>query len=73
MVGEDVRVVELVGRVVAGRAASSAARATMFSMSWAVTFGRPLTEGMMSSSAPSARISWKRSSVKQSAITISAR
>src|SRR3954452_13827421 len=45
----------------------------MFSMSRAVTFGRPCTDGITSSSAPSERISRKRSSVKQSAITISAR
>ena len=45
----------------------------MLSMSCAVTFGRPATDGMTSISAPSARVSWKRSSVKQSAITIRAR
>jgi hypothetical protein len=45
----------------------------MFSMSLEVTRGRPSTDGTTSTSAPSARRSWKRSSVKQSAITISAR
>jgi hypothetical protein len=45
----------------------------MFSMSWAVMRPGPSTEGTMSTSAPSARSNWKRSSVKQSAITISAR
>src|SRR6266576_4845035 len=44
----------------------------MFWMSCGVTFGGPSTDGMTSSSAPSARISWKRSSVKQSAMTMSA-
>src|SRR5690242_1521726 len=39
-------------------------------MSCGVTFGRPSTDLTTSSSAPSARTSWKRSSVKQSAITI---
>jgi hypothetical protein len=45
----------------------------MFRMSCAVTFGGPSTDGTTSRSAPSARISWNRSSVKQSAITISGR
>src|SRR5829696_5981499 len=45
----------------------------MLSMSCAVTRGLPSTEGSTSTSAPSARRSWKRSSVKQSAITIRAR
>src|SRR5215218_5247228 len=45
----------------------------MFSMSLGVTFGRPLIDGTTSSSAPRAYISWKRSSVKQSAITMRAR
>jgi hypothetical protein len=44
----------------------------MLWMSCAVTFGRPSTEATTSISAPRARISWNRSSVKQSAITISA-
>jgi hypothetical protein len=45
----------------------------MLAMSCGVTFGGPSTDGITSSSAPSARISCMRSSVKQSAITISAR
>jgi hypothetical protein len=53
-----------------GRVASSAARSTMLWMSWAVTRGRPATEGTTSTVAPRARINAKRSSVKQSAMTM---
>ena len=71
MVGDDVRVVELVGGVVAGPAGLfSAARTTMLSMSWAVTFGRPSTDGRLL--APSAH-QLEAFSVKQSAITRSGR
>ena len=45
----------------------------MFLMSCGVTFGGPSTDGITSSSAPSARISCMRSAVKQSAITINGR
>jgi len=45
----------------------------MLAMSCGVTFGGPSTEGIRSTSAPSARMSCDRSSVKQSAITINAR
>jgi hypothetical protein len=45
----------------------------MFWMSCDVTFGRPSTDLTTSTAAPSASSSWKRASVKQSAITIMAR
>src|SRR5204862_270067 len=45
----------------------------MFWMSCGVTFGGPSSDGIRSTSAPNACINCVRSSVKQSAITISAR
>ena len=70
--GDDVRVAELIGRVVPGSRAQLGGALTMFPMSCAV--GRPLpsTAGITSSSAPSARMSWIRSSLKQSEMTIRA-
>jgi hypothetical protein len=51
---------------VPGSRASSAARSTMFAMSCAVTLPRSSTAGSSSSSAPSARVSRMRSSLKHS-------
>src|SRR5215211_4034969 len=71
--GDDVRVGELVGRVVARLAGELLGAGDHVWMSCEVTRGGPSSDGTTSTSAPSARRSWKRSSVKQSAITISAR
>jgi hypothetical protein len=55
---------------VPGSRASSAARSIMFAMSCAVTRPRSSKAGNSSSSAPSARVSRIRSSLKHSEMTI---